>query len=87
MANGRTRWLHKLFGRWRKRWFSAANWSEIGKFRRELEAEKYDLVIDCQGLIKTAWVASWARGPNGNERRSSGLLALASAFSRSARPS
>ena len=49
--------------RWRKRWLSPANWREIGKFRRELEAEKYDLVIDCQGLIKTAWVASWARGP------------------------
>ncbi len=49
--------------RWRKRWASPANWREIGKFKRELAAEKYDLVIDCQGLIKTAWVASWARGP------------------------
>ncbi len=49
--------------RWRKRWAAADNWREIGKFKRELAAEKYDLVIDCQGLIKTAWVASWARGP------------------------
>ncbi|HEV3430256.1 MAG TPA: lipopolysaccharide heptosyltransferase I [Paraburkholderia sp.] len=49
--------------RWRKRLLSAANWREIGAFRRALAAEKYDLVIDCQGLIKTAWVASWARGP------------------------
>jgi len=49
--------------RWRKRLFSLDNWREIGAFRRTLAAEKYDLVIDCQGLIKTAWVASWARGP------------------------
>ena len=45
------------------RFSSPANWREIGTFRRALAAEKYDLVIDCQGLIKTAWVASWARGP------------------------
>ncbi len=49
--------------RWRKRLFSLDNWREIGAFRRALAAEKYDLVIDCQGLVKTAWVASWARGP------------------------
>jgi heptosyltransferase-1 len=49
--------------RWRKRWLSPDNWRQIGKFRRALAAENYDLVIDCQGLIKTAWVASWARGP------------------------
>ena len=49
--------------RWRRAFTSPANWREIGKFKRELAAEKYDLVIDCQGLIKTAWVASWARGP------------------------
>jgi heptosyltransferase-1 len=48
--------------RWRKSIASPATWREIGKFKRELAAEKYDLVIDCQGLIKTAWVASWARG-------------------------
>ena len=49
--------------RWRKRLTSFENWREIRAFKRSLAAEKYDLVIDCQGLIKTAWVASWARGP------------------------
>ncbi|MGH8778867.1 lipopolysaccharide heptosyltransferase I [Paraburkholderia sp.] len=49
--------------RWRKRLFSPANWREIRTFRRALAAEHYDLVIDCQGLIKTAWVARMARGP------------------------
>lgn len=49
--------------RWRKKPFSGATWREIRTFRKRLAAEQYDLVIDCQGLIKTAWVASWARGP------------------------
>ena len=49
--------------RWRKRAFSAATWGEIAALRRALAAEQYDLVIDCQGLIKTAWVSTWARGP------------------------
>ncbi len=49
--------------RWRKRILSPSTWREIKAFRRALAAERYDLVIDCQGLIKTAWVASWARGP------------------------
>ncbi|WDD93207.1 lipopolysaccharide heptosyltransferase I [Burkholderia sp. FERM BP-3421] len=49
--------------RWRKRLGSGATWREIGAFRRRLAEEHYDLVIDCQGLIKTAWIASWARGP------------------------
>jgi len=48
--------------RWRKRFLSLDNWREIRRFRQTLAAENYDLVIDCQGLIKTAWVASWARG-------------------------
>ena len=49
--------------RWRKRPFSPSTWREVRAFRHALAAEHYDLVIDCQGLIKTAWVASWARGP------------------------
>ena len=48
--------------RWRKRLLSFDNWREIGQFRRALAAGHYDLVIDCQGLIKTAWVSSMARG-------------------------
>ncbi|RKP59092.1 lipopolysaccharide heptosyltransferase I [Pararobbsia silviterrae] len=49
--------------RWRKHLGSAQTWREIRRFRRELVAERYDTVIDFQGLIKTAWTASWARGP------------------------
>ncbi|ABC38062.1 lipopolysaccharide heptosyltransferase I [Burkholderia thailandensis] len=49
--------------RWRKRLSASQTWREIRAFRRRLAEQRYDLVIDCQGLIKTAWVASWARGP------------------------
>ena len=49
--------------RWRKGILSAGTWSDIRRFRRELVEERYDTVIDFQGLIKTAWTASWARGP------------------------
>lgn len=49
--------------RWRKRPLAPGTWREIGRLRRALAAEKYDLVIDCQGLVKSAWVASWARAP------------------------
>ncbi len=49
--------------RWRKRMFDAATWAELRHFRRALAEERYDAVIDFQGLLKTAWTASWARGP------------------------
>lgn len=47
--------------RWRKRLWSPATWDEMCQLRRGLASEAYDLVIDCQGLIKTAWAAHWAR--------------------------
>src|SRR5580698_7381939 len=40
--------------RWRKGLFDAATWGDIRRFRRELAGERYDTVIDFQGLIKTA---------------------------------
>ena len=63
LVSGVRRAIPVSLRRWRKRILSADNWREIGAFRRALAAEHYDLVIDCQGLIKTAWVASMARGP------------------------
>lgn len=37
-------------------------WSEIGAFRRTLRSRDYDLVIDTQGLLKSAMIARSARG-------------------------
>ncbi len=48
--------------RWRKTLLAAATWQEMREFRRQLQAEAYDLVIDTQGLLKSALIACQARG-------------------------
>ncbi len=49
--------------RWRKNWFSAACRAERRQVRDRLAAVRYDLVLDLQGLLKSALVARWASGP------------------------
>ena len=49
--------------RWKKRWSAAATWREIGAARASLKAEAYDLVVDSQGLLKSALWTRAARGP------------------------
>lgn len=49
--------------RWRRNLFKAATWREISAFGRDLQAAAYDLVIDTQGLLKSAFIARRARGP------------------------
>ncbi|MHA6846814.1 lipopolysaccharide heptosyltransferase I [Ralstonia syzygii] len=52
--------------RWRKSLASGTTWGEMAAFRRALRAKPYDVVLDTQGLIKTALVAAQARlAPNG----------------------
>ncbi len=48
--------------RWRGDLFSPATWSELRAFRAALREERYDAVIDSQGLIKSALIASQALG-------------------------
>ncbi len=47
-----------------RRWRRAplACWQEIRGFHRRLRRRRYDLVLDAQGLIKSAAVGRWARG-------------------------
>jgi len=47
----------------KKRWYSPSVWREFRARRNELSAETYDLIIDTQGLVKSAWIASFATGP------------------------
>ncbi|MBT9523198.1 MAG: lipopolysaccharide heptosyltransferase I [Dechloromonas sp.] len=49
--------------RWRKNLLKAASWREMAEFRRGLQAKPYDAVIDTQGLLKSALMASQAHGP------------------------
>jgi heptosyltransferase-1 len=47
--------------RWRKSYFSAATRTERRLFHARLRQDAYDVVIDFQGLIKSAWVGRAAR--------------------------
>ena len=49
--------------RWRRRPVSARTWSEIRALRSALREERYDLVIDAQGLLKSLFIARLAGAP------------------------
>lgn len=62
MHPGVRRVLPVALRRWRRSLLSPATWREISAFRAGLQAESYDLVIDTQGLLKSALITRMARG-------------------------
>lgn len=48
--------------RWRGGWLKAKNREEIGALRRRLRTERYDFIVDTQGLMKSAALARLAGG-------------------------
>ena len=42
--------------RWRQSWWSSGTRGEVREFTQALRAEKYDVAIDLQGLVKSAWI-------------------------------
>ena len=54
--------------RWRKTLFSASTRTEIAAFRDQLDQERYDVVFDTQGLLKTSVVMRMARLAPGGRR-------------------
>lgn len=69
--------------RWRKAWWSAPVRAEWKAYLRLLREREYDLVIDSQGLIKSAaLVAARARGPRHGLDWNSAREPLASLFYR-----
>lgn len=48
--------------RWRSALWNPAVWREMRDVRRAIAAERYDAVIDTQSLLKSAFIASWAKG-------------------------
>lgn len=66
--------------RWRGALLSAATWSEIAAFRVGLRAERYDAVIDTQGLFKSALIAAFARGRKHGFDRASAREPIAARF-------
>lgn len=49
--------------RWRKNLGKVITWREMKQFRDQLQSGKYDLVLDAQGLIKSAIITRLAKGP------------------------
>jgi heptosyltransferase-1 len=49
--------------RWRNDWVAEATRREIRDAKELFQEERYDLVVDTQGLLKSALLARWARGP------------------------
>lgn len=66
--------------RWRRRLYAAATWREIGAARRALRARRYDLVLDTQGLLKSALIAAFARGPAAGQDRATARERFAAMF-------
>ena len=60
-ASGVARVLPVAQRRWRNSRWSAATRAEVRAHRDALRDVAYDAVIDCQGLVKSAWVARQAR--------------------------
>ncbi|MEI7430778.1 MAG: lipopolysaccharide heptosyltransferase I, partial [Betaproteobacteria bacterium] len=48
--------------RWRKTLSQRATWQEISAFRKTLTQTPYDVILDTQGLIKSALIARLAHG-------------------------
>lgn len=48
--------------RWRKQLFSKKTWQEISQFKKLIQQNQYDIVIDTQGLLKSALIAKLAKG-------------------------
>ena len=50
------------FRRWRKQLLNPQIWSEIKQFKQLIAQQKYDAVIDTQGLLKSALITRLANG-------------------------
>ncbi|MCU0949553.1 MAG: lipopolysaccharide heptosyltransferase I [Burkholderiaceae bacterium] len=75
-----TRVVTVALRRWRRRLFAGQTWDELRAAKQQLRDLPYDRVIDCQGLLKSAWIARWSRGPRTGPDRHSAREPIAAAF-------
>lgn len=66
--------------RWRGALARPSTWRELREARGALRETDYRQIVDCQGLVKSAWVARWARGPLAGYDRDSIREPLAARF-------
>ncbi len=65
---------------WRKALFSPSTWQAIRNSRKAIAASQYDIVLDTQGLLKSAWISRWATGVRHGYDSTSAREPLASLF-------
>lgn len=68
--------------RWRKNWLGTLRRGELGLLRHSLGQKQYDLIIDAQGLMKSALLGMLVKGPVAGYDRSSIKEPAASLFYR-----
>lgn len=66
--------------RWRKQWWRCQTWGEMAAVKQAVAAHPYDLVLDLQGLVKSAVMATWAHAPRHGYDKHSIREPLASRF-------
>ena len=70
--------LPMAWRKWRKTLLTRSTWEAMGALRAELRREPYDLVLDLQGLLKSALWARQAAGPVAGYDRDSAREPIAS---------
>nr|MBF0685004.1 lipopolysaccharide heptosyltransferase I [Pseudomonas sp.] len=66
--------------RWRKNLLQTLRSGEWSRFKARLRETHYDLVIDAQGLVKSAWLTRYVKAPVAGLDRDSAREPLASRF-------
>lgn len=66
--------------RWRKALFSKQTWLEIKAAHQQITAERYDIVLDTQGLVKSGLLTYFSRGHKHGYDKNSARESLASYF-------
>lgn len=66
--------------RWRKHPLQTLRSGEWSRFKKRLRDTRYDLVIDAQGLLKSAWLTRYAKAPVAGLDRKSARESIAARF-------
>ena len=64
----------------KKHLLSAEAWREFGRMKSAIASRQYDLILDTQGLAKSAWIATFASGPRAGYDAASAREPLAARF-------
>jgi heptosyltransferase-1 len=80
MHPGVNRVIPLSWRRWRRKLFSDDTWRAMRELRAQLREQRYDCVLDLQGLIKSAWWGRQADGPLMGYDASSAREPLAALF-------